>query len=57
MRLNYDRKLQNNGGFVMPKIFSINMDPEKQAKEKDQLNFLSLGRKVQSTLYPNNNNA
>lgn len=56
MKYNFDRKFQNNnnGGFVMPKIYSLNVDPEKQ-ENREQLNFLSLGRKAQSTLYPNNN--
>ncbi len=43
----------NNGGFVMPKIYSLNVEQDS----KEQFNFLSLGRKVQSTLYSNNNNA
>ena len=56
LKNNFDRKFQNinnNGGFVMPKIYSLNV----QQDSKEQFNFLSLGRKVQSTLYSNNNNA
>lgn len=59
LKNNFDRKFNNinnnnngNGGFVMPKIYSLNVEQDS----KEQLNFLSLGRKVQSTLYSNNNN-
>lgn len=38
----------------MPKIFSINVEGEKKEKEKEGPNFVSLNKKVQSTVYPNN---
>lgn len=36
--------LSNNGNYVMPKIFYLNVDSDK----KDQLNFLTMGKKIQS---------
>ncbi len=38
----------------MPKIFAINVDQQKNNKDRDQLNFLTMGRKIQSTNFSNN---
>lgn len=50
MRSFQDKKMMgmSNGGYVMPKIFCLNMESERR---EVSLNMLTLGKKVQSAHY------
>lgn len=43
----------NSGEYVMPKVFLINVDDKKE-REKNKFQFISMGRKIQSTTFTNN---
>lgn len=57
--LNYNDKRMlggsNNGGYVMPKIYCLNMDDKKQQPPPQSnlmgLNIFTMGKKIQSAHY------